>query len=219
MTVHMGNAQPPAKPGGAGGQGPSHQPLALTGGYDPTSFTLSTIWKCIIDRTGCPRPAEEGGQIMKKSRAQNKLNWYVSVGLAVCLTWLAVGFDYEYARGPGVIPASATELSGQADPFLAFDTAQDSLYWRISQFNAANLDPDIPNNHAWWCGSWFSISCPDDPPEGYGNNWDQWLVWDPFVVEDPTQPVSLRVTARLNHDSEIVFAMHDFFVVLFMIPI
>ena len=139
---------------------------------------------------------------MTRPSMQSKLIWYVSTGLAVCVTWLGGGLVDGYARGPGVIPASATELTDQPDRFLAFGTAQDSLYWRISQFNAANLDPDTPDNHAWWCGSWFPIGCPGDLPEGYGNDWDQWLVWTPFVVEDPTQPVSVRVTARLNHDSE-----------------
>ena len=83
-------------------------------------------------------------------------------------------------------------------------SVQESLYWRNSTFNSANLDPAIPVNHAWWCGSWFSPYCPPEPIEGYGNNWDQWLMWENSVGE-PSLPVTVRVMARLNLDCEPVY--------------
>jgi len=42
---------------------------------------------------------------------------------------------------------------------------------------------------------------PPDPIEGYGNNWDQWLLWEASVGEQ-ILPVTVRVKARLNHDCE-----------------
>ncbi len=142
---------------------------------------------------------------MNKIPLQNKLNWRMAVGLTVCVALLGVRFEGESAHGFCTTAALATKIADQPDQPLAVNTVQDSLYWRISQFYAENLDPETQNNHAWWCGSWFAIGCPGDPPEGYGNDWDQWLVWDRLTVDDPSEPVSIRVTARLNHDCEAVY--------------
>lgn len=97
-------------------------------------------------------------------------------------------------------PAQSSEVGGEPR-FTQAMVAQDSLYWRHSTFNAANLDAATPDNHAWWCGSWFCPNHPPDPAEGYGNNWDQWLMWD-NSVDDPNLPVTVRVSARLNFDTE-----------------
>lgn len=88
-----------------------------------------------------------------------------------------------------------------APGFKQAAAVQDSIYWRHSTYNAANLDTDTPNNHAWWCGTWYTPTCPPDPPEGYGNNWDQTLRWD-HPVDDPNLPATVRVLAQLNHDIE-----------------
>jgi hypothetical protein len=69
-------------------------------------------------------------------------------------------------------------------------------YWRVSDFNAGNLGGHGAGNLAMWCGTDF------DGDPGYGNGWRAALEWvgEPVVAgEDPT----IRVTAWLNHDTEI----------------
>jgi hypothetical protein len=109
--------------------------------------------------------------------------------LLPCLCFAATTHLNEIGCGPGITQAKVV---------------QDSLYWRHSTFNAGNLDPANPVNHAWWCGSWFCTDYPYDPPEGYGNNWDQWLMWE-ASVDEPSLPVTVRVKARLNHHCEPVY--------------
>ncbi len=74
-------------------------------------------------------------------------------------------------------------------------------FWNVDTFNCANLDPDTPDNQAWWCGTQFAECYPDDPLEGYGNSWNQWLGWH-GTVPDPGEPVTVTVRARMNLDSE-----------------
>jgi hypothetical protein len=74
-------------------------------------------------------------------------------------------------------------------------------FWNVDTFNCANLDANTPDNHAWWCGAQFAQCDPDDPPEGYGNSWNQRLGWH-GTVPDPTEPVTVTVRARMNLDSE-----------------
>ncbi|HOX24564.1 MAG TPA: FlgD immunoglobulin-like domain containing protein [Candidatus Krumholzibacteria bacterium] len=80
-------------------------------------------------------------------------------------------------------------------------TVVDEIYWHTSTFHAAHLDPDTPDNHAWWCGTVYEPCEPDDNPEGYGDGWEQLLAWTGPVTE-PSQPVTVRVTARVAIDTE-----------------
>ena len=68
--------------------------------------------------------------------------------------------------------------------------------WTISTFNAEELGGHGPGNLAMWCGTVFQ---GDD--HGYGNNWEEVLAWT-AEVNDPTQGVTVRVRARLSHDTE-----------------
>ena len=120
----------------------------------------------------------------------------VAVSAITALSLLAPSISFAVSTHPN-------EVGGEPR-FTQAVVVQDSLYWRNSTFNASNLDAATPINHAWWCGSWFCAGHPPDPAEGYGNSWDQWLMWD-NSVDEPSLPVTVRVRARLNHDSELVY--------------
>lgn len=71
-------------------------------------------------------------------------------------------------------------------------------HWNLDTFNAANLDT-IPDNHALWCGVQAGEPGFAYPP-GYGNLWDEPLVWaapvlNPFTVND------VRLTFVYNIDT------------------
>jgi len=85
-------------------------------------------------------------------------------------------------------------------------TVQEYFHWQVAGFNAELLDPTEPDNHAWWCGGNFTSCHPGDPDEGYGNFWIEWLDWY-GTVADPSEPVQVRVTGRMNYDTE---ATYDF---------
>ena len=72
--------------------------------------------------------------------------------------------------------------------------------WNISPYNAANLDPGMTDNHAWWCGQEFP-ACLDDTVGGYGNSWYTSLAWE-GVVADASLPAVITVTGILNNDTE-----------------
>jgi hypothetical protein len=80
-------------------------------------------------------------------------------------------------------------------------TAAADTFWSISTFNAEALGGHGPGNHAIWCGTEFP-----DGAIGYGNYWRQHLGWS-WPVADPGEPVTVQLTARMNHDTEPGFDM------------
>lgn len=75
--------------------------------------------------------------------------------------------------------------------------------WNISTYNAANLDPGTPDNHAWWCGSPSFESCsPSDPVGGYGNNWVETLEYQTTINCEGKREVSGSIRFDLNIDTE-----------------
>lgn len=107
--------------------------------------------------------------------------------------------------GPGTLMGKFEDAGGLPDRqgWLGVDLTQLENHWQVSTYSAANLDPETVPNHAWWCGALFESCGADDPPEGYGDGWVEWLDWWGSVA-DPTTGVTVRVTARLNHDTETV---------------
>ena len=75
--------------------------------------------------------------------------------------------------------------------------------WQIDSFNCANLDPGVPDNHAWWCGSTYTPCAynPADQGGGYGNQMDVSLVWE---AEVPTagSSVTMGISFAINWDLE-----------------
>jgi hypothetical protein len=77
--------------------------------------------------------------------------------------------------------------------------AQDN-HWHISTYYAANLNDHGPGNRAMWCGDSTLAACaPVDSVGGVRNNMDDLLTWS-HAVADPTDTVTVRLTAWLNYD-------------------
>ncbi|MBD3222545.1 hypothetical protein GF314_15025 [bacterium] len=106
--------------------------------------------------------------------------------------------------GPGTLEGKFEHPDGSPgmQDWQGVDHTETDALWQMSTFNAADLDPDTPGNHAWWCGNDFESCDPDDPAGGYGNNWRTSLVWS-AAVADPSQPVTVHLTAVANIDTEL----------------
>jgi hypothetical protein len=105
--------------------------------------------------------------------------------------------------GPGALEGKFQTAGGLPDvqDWTTSDgTATEPDSWRISPYNAANLDPGVPDNNAWWCGQMFP-ACPNDSIGGYGNSWNTSLGWR-GTVSDPALPALITVTGILNNDTE-----------------
>ncbi len=105
--------------------------------------------------------------------------------------------------GPGTLEGTFQTADGLPDEqgwTTSDGTAPDQDFWNISQYNAANLDPGVTDNNAWWCGQDFP-ACLDDTVGGYGNSWNTSLAWL-GIVTDNSLPAVITVTGILNNDSE-----------------
>jgi len=120
-------------------------------------------------------------------------------------THKAVG-DTIYLLGGDAIPnlGDFQDLYGEPawDDWTHHDlTITTESHWHCDDYNCQNLDPDTVPNHAWWCGRYFSHDCDSGDYGGYGNFWNEYLVWY-GTVSDPSLATTVRVTAKLNHDVE-----------------
>ena len=80
--------------------------------------------------------------------------------------------------------------------------------WRVSDYQAGNLNGHGPGNLAAWCGEAGYAACSaGDEPGGYGNNYDEILGWS-GTVADPGLSCTVTVDAWLNLDLE---AGYDYF--------
>jgi hypothetical protein len=106
--------------------------------------------------------------------------------------------------GPGTLAGKFQDAGGQPDcqDWQGVDLTQRTAnHWNTSNFNAANLDPNTPDNHAWWCGALFEPCHPDDPPEGSGDDWYDLLAWT-GTVPDPAQNLTVRIRAVVNYNMD-----------------
>jgi hypothetical protein len=106
--------------------------------------------------------------------------------------------------GPGTLEGKFETAEGVADPqgwTTRDDTQPPESCWNIDTYQAANLDPDTPGNHAWWCGAMLPACNPQDIDGGYGNAWDIALSWTAQVA-DPTKWATVTLDAVLNLDTE-----------------
>ncbi len=106
--------------------------------------------------------------------------------------------------GPARLDGKFQTALGVADDqgWTGKDYTNMTAIWHISDYNCANLDPLGAANLAMWCGEVFSGSCsPEDPLEGYDNNYNLWLDWYGQVV-DNTVPTDVTVRAIFNSNSE-----------------
>ncbi len=110
--------------------------------------------------------------------------------------------------GPGTLEGKFQTGDMQPDPqgwwsedLTAGDP--DGDHWHIDNFNCANLDLSVPDNHAYWCGSDYTpcSGYPSDQVGGYGNDMNAALVWE-GEVPDSLVPVLVRLTYAINWDLE-----------------
>jgi hypothetical protein len=116
----------------------------------------------------------------------------------------AAGDSVYLIGGPGQLSGKFEDDLGQPDSqgWVGVDwTEPPGAHWHVDTFQAANLDPGEPTNHAWWCGEMLTSCGGADPAGGYGNDWRDWLEWY-GTVADTNLGVDVRVTAVLNHDTE-----------------
>lgn len=80
-------------------------------------------------------------------------------------------------------------------------------HWNASTYHAENLNGNGAGNLALWCGEMtFSACSGADEDGGYGNNYDDAVLWV-GTVADPGQPCQVTIDAWLNYDLE---AGYDF---------
>ncbi|MFO7655279.1 MAG: hypothetical protein R6X25_15880 [Candidatus Krumholzibacteriia bacterium] len=106
--------------------------------------------------------------------------------------------------GPGRLEGKFQTAAGDPDRqgWTGLDLTATGNHFQVSTYAAANLDPATSGNRAWYVGDETLPSCePGDPVGGYGNDWYDRLVWSAPVTE-PASAVTVRLTARLNHDVE-----------------
>ncbi len=70
-------------------------------------------------------------------------------------------------------------------------TAPEDPHWQLSDYQQDGGD------QAAWCGDWFPSCDASDPEGGYGNNWNEAIELR-VPVADPSQPVTVHVTASLQ---------------------
>ena len=73
--------------------------------------------------------------------------------------------------------------------------------WRVSTYNAVNLDVETPNNLAAWCGKIYATCSGADGAGGYGNNWHEALHYTAQIA-DPSQATDITLDAVINYDVE-----------------
>ncbi len=79
---------------------------------------------------------------------------------------------------------------------------EEANHWQAHNYNAAGLAGHGADNLAAWCGSLDYPSCYlNDEPGGYGNYWNDALVWTAEVA-DPSVASVVSMEAWLNLDTE-----------------
>ncbi len=128
-----------------------------------------------------------------------------TIFFSVIFSQLTMAQDTTFVYGgPGSLDGKFETAAGLPDRqgWVGMDlTAQEPDSWQTSTFNCANLDPGQVDNHAWWCGDILTACSPDDPPEGYRNDRNDWLEWF-GAVPDSNLPTTVTIKAVLNHDTE-----------------
>jgi hypothetical protein len=79
---------------------------------------------------------------------------------------------------------------------------EDGNHWQAHSYNAEGLAGHGAGNLAAWCGSLDYPACDaNDVDGGYGNNWDDALVWT-LEVANPEAPSVVTLDAWVNLDLE-----------------
>ncbi len=76
-----------------------------------------------------------------------------------------------------------------------------TVHWQASDYQAEGLNDHGPGNLAAWCGEDFPSCGGTDEPGGYGDGYQDYLVWS-APVASPDQPCIVTIGGRLNYDVE-----------------
>lgn len=115
--------------------------------------------------------------------------------------------------GPGSLEGRFQEAFGNVpDPqgWITVDRTDDRNAWQASGFNAANLDSQGPSNLAYWCGQAAEQRPGWGAAPGYGNGWNDGLIWTSGPIADPAAGQVVELDFFFNYDLE---PRWDFFVV------
>lgn len=110
----------------------------------------------------------------------------------------------EIYGGPGTLEGKFQTELGEPDAqgWVGVDesVSPNSDFWSVATLGAANLDPQVPGNHAWWCGSEMAACSPTDSSWGYGNDWNTAIGTARTI--DPTILTHVHLTGDLNINLE-----------------
>jgi hypothetical protein len=113
---------------------------------------------------------------------------------------LADGVTPDWGDGSG-LPG---RYGGGPDAWTPVDLTHQRVFWHRDTFNGENLNDNGPGNHAMWSG--LPAGDPDvahwfDPP-GYGDHWDDSLIYESAPVADPGVGQTVSLEFFLNHELE-----------------
>ena len=81
---------------------------------------------------------------------------------------------------------------------------EEENHWHAHTYNAEGLAGHGAENLAAWCGSLDYPACEDDVDGGYGNYWNDALVWK-TTVPDPSVSTVVTLDAWVNLDVELIY--------------
>ena len=90
------------------------------------------------------------------------------------------------------------------------DLTDNPVFWQISDFNASNLNNHGAGNMAYWCGQSAAQQPGWAGGAGYGNGWNDILLFEPQAPADAAVGQTVSLDFFFNHDTE---PGYDFFVV------
>ncbi|RKZ11229.1 hypothetical protein DRQ32_06375, partial [bacterium] len=125
----------------------------------------------------------------------------------------------KFQMGDGSIPdwgggngLPGGDYGGGSSAWMPVDLTHMHTFWHVDTFNAANLNGNGSGNHALWSGLDGSDSVSETwaTPPGYGNGWNDILIYESAPLADPAVGETAVLDLFFNHDSE---PGYDYFIV------
>jgi len=119
------------------------------------------------------------------------------------------GSGDEYVEGKFEDPlgVSPRGLSPNPGDWTGVDLTDTPNFFQVSTFNAENLNGNGASNNAMWSGLEAGIPATvgwSNPP-GYGNNWNDVLLYRSAPLADPTVGQTVNLDFFFNYDTEAGF--------------
>ena len=113
--------------------------------------------------------------------------------------------------GPGSVEGKFQDALGvtpDRQNWAGVDLTDNPVFWQISTFNAENLNNNGAGNNAYWCGRDVGQVAGWASAPGYGNGWNDILLYESDPVADPSVGQTVSLDFFFNHDTE---PGYDFF--------